>query len=513
MYKTQFFNKSSEYCFFFVIFCFFLCFYTLFHPILLTTPDDWYYISYTRDAFPLYANHNPTRVLPEVLMPLVAGISSIVLRPFFDGDFVWAIAMGTALLLASLITAYAYNICYLIKKFFSLDNATSYCLTAFFLLFHFLILRHTNLDNQYLFGAFCLTNYYYYTIAILVNLIFTIYSIRTNMLMRLKTMSFWNQGLVFIVTYLCLLSNLYSSIILISYLSIYLLGEILYEKKSIIKVLANNRYIIITLISYLVVLWLESCGGNAKALSQNENYLVEIRKTLAHYHYLIITINSLFKWVTGIVVLIAFFIFIKKNKTEKKSFWTALRAPLFIVFNFIVLNVFSLLISAKANPHYVAMQDKAFMELFWFLIGTIYCLAYIVKKIPQMVSFLPLLFVILFCHTNTKTKTFCDVYGYYTMPSIYKDMVSCVKQASEMKADSLILYVPLVNKNDNWPFLLYTGKDFSNTFYSLRLTHKRINIKMQAVPNLKTITSNIAMNSQSTDSVATSTNFDKENEK
>lgn len=476
---------------------FILCFFTQSHLIVPTTPDDWYYISYTRDAIPLFDNHNPTRVFPEIFMPLVSNVSSILLTPL-TGDFRISIAYGTAFILALLITIYCANFYLLIRKQYQLERAVSLGITALFLLLHFLIFRTTNLDNPHLFYAFCLTNYNYYTIPILINASLVMFCIRTNYLSKLSTVSYWQRGVFFVLVYVCLLSNLYSNIILAAFLFSYLLHDLYTNNFKLGISIKNNKFVFSMLLFFLGILLLEANGGNAKGLMQNDqSFLVELRKTLGNYHQLVNMINPVFLVVSLIVLLGALVVSLR---SQGKKTILGYKFSLFIILNFILLNLFSLLISAKASPHYVAMPDKAFMELFWFVAGVCCSIAYCIHKCPSITSALPILLLLLFCHTNTKTKTFQDVYGYYTMPQIYENMLQAVKEADATDQDSLILYVPKVaSSKDNWPFLLYTGKDFSNTFYSYHLTKKRLKIRMEAVPGLTTITSKI--NESKSDSI------------
>lgn len=476
--------NSRVLCFFSFVFLTFLSFFTLFHPLVLTTPDDWYYISYTRDAIPLLVHHNPTRILPEILMPFVATISSICFRTFCS-NFSLSIAYGTGLVLAFLITIYAYNLYALIKKYYALTIAPSLCITAIFLLLHFLVLRTSNVDNPYLFGAFCLTNIYYYTICILLNATLVMYCIRKRVLYNLSTLDNWHLGVFCMIVYLCLLSNLYASIILATYFASHFLLCIIHGdgKKSF----AKNKFVVSALLGYAIILLLEANGGNAKTItSHDESFFIEFRKTLGFYHTLFNQINFYFKLFTVVVGITASYIAFKAKKKE------LLHSAIFVCFNFGIVNLFSLLISAKAYPHYVAMEDKAFMELFWLLIAIVCSISFCIKEKPRIISTLPILFLILFFQTNTKTKTFKDVFGFYTMTPIFEDLVECMSNSRFQKVDSLTLYVPYIEeKDDNWPFPLTQGKELSNMFYSHRIIDKRIVISMKAIPGLTTFKSSI----------------------
>ena len=492
--------------FFFFVFAFFLSFFGLFHPPVMTTPDDWYYIAYTRDAIPLLDKHNPTRILPEVLMPVVSIISSVMIQPLCH-DFVLSIAYGAALLLAILITFYAYNFFRLVRDRMKVSEGISLCITAFFLLFHFLIFRGARVDCQFLFSSFCLTNYYYYTIPILIIASFVMYCMRTGILDRLSSLSHFKLGIVLLVIYISLLSNLYSSIILVAYFLTFFIGKLHANKFQIAKSLKENKTVFGALLFYIVVLLFEANGGNARHLmAGNQSLFSQVWHTLAYYGSLRLQLNGWVAILCLILSLIALWCYWKdKDSLEKQK--TARETVLFYLTNFIIVTLFCILISAKANPYYVSQSDKMFAEFFWLVLGVAICLAYCVKRIPKLTAVLPILFLLLFCHTNTKGKTFCDVYGYDRMPAVNDSLLNILHRADICDVDSLTLYVPVVeNRADNWPFLTYVGPEFANTFHAHRLTSKRLNIDVVAVHGLQSITSSLDYNPQevsaSNDSIA-----------
>ena len=487
-------SGRSALLFFASVFVFFLAFFSVFHPALITTPDDWYYIGYTRDALPLLDKHNPTRVLPEVLMPVVATVSSMMLRPF-GIDIVWAIAYGTALLLAALITLYAYNFYRLIRQKLSVDEAPALCITALFLLFHFLAFRSSKIDNIYLFGSFCLTNFYYYNVPILLNASLVMYCIRTDLLQRLSSLSYFRQGLFLAACYFCMLSNLYSNIILAVYFLLELLRDCHSRSYRLKQCLLDNKFIVSMLLFFLVILWFEVNGGNAKHLTAGDgSFLMELKHTCGSYCRMLLDMNGWFVTVCTVVTVVSAVMFYRHCKAEGLSHKFLPWPAAFICLSFLLVNIFSILISAKAKPYYVSMSEKMLMEFFWLLVGVSTGIAYCVKRCPRLTALLPLLFLVLFCHTNTKTKTFCDVHGFATMPQFNDQLLSILDDANRQHVDSLTLYVPKVEgEADNWPFLTYVGPEFANVFYGHRLTRKRLEIRVEAVPGLTNVSSSLEM--------------------
>lgn len=470
------------------VFLFFLLFYTLFHPAIITTPDDWLYISYTRNAIPILPKHNPTRVLPEILMPVVSNISTQLLMPLGVG-FEMSIATGMAVVISAMLALYTWAFVFVLRKKLEVNERTSLWIVAFFLLFHFLAFRTRVVDNSYLLGSFCLTNYYFYTIPILLNATLVMYCMGSGILDRLSKLENWKLGLFITLVYLCFLSNLYSSILLIVYFFLVLVRKLYVSHFDFKSNIRENKFLWSMMLFYVIVLIFEANGGNAKTLmGENVSFLSSLRQTLASYFGLRAEVNLCF---VGLFVLVsAYSLYLFFGKRFDRRILT--EYGLYVIGGFVLVNAFCLLISSQSKPYYVAQSDKMLAEFFWLLFGLSMGMAYCLKHCPQLESIVPVLFVLLFCHTNTKNKTFCDVKSYDKMPLVNERLLSILDKANETNADSLTLYVPLIeDKEDNWPYPLYFGMDLSNTFYNHRLTHKRLKINIEAVPGLEMISSSL----------------------
>lgn len=483
--------KTKVLLFFGAVFVFFLSFFTLFHPAIPTIPDDWYYITYTRDAIPLLPKNNPTRVLPETLMPLVSNISTLLLMPLGVG-FEMSLAIGAALVLALMIMVYGYCFFVLIRKSLSLTEGTSLWITAFFILFHFLALRTKVVDNPYLLHSFCLTNYYYYTIPILLNASVIMYCMSSGILNRLSQLSYWKQGLFFLVVYISLLSNLYANILLVVYFFMVLLQDFCNRRFAVVPTIRNNRFVFAMLVFFGIILIFEANGENADALTQEQSYLGNLHHACGCFSSIWTMMNVWFKVICFVFIALAAVLSYRERKSGNHSQQSLLPKAWFFVVGLILCNAFSILISAKSRPFYVTETDKMFMEFFWLLSGLGISMAYCVKRIPKAEVVLPLLFVLLFCQTNTKNKTFKDVQYYTTMPQVNAKILDILDEANATGTDSLTLYVPRTSdKVGNWPYPTYFNTNLARTFYSHRLTRKYLKINIEIIDGLPLIASSL----------------------
>ena len=80
-------------------------FFAVIHPMYIYDSDDWRYISYVRMPFPSMAEWNPTKVLPETLLPLSAKLGMILFYPF-SHDFIRSLSVMFAIVLSLFIVAY-----------------------------------------------------------------------------------------------------------------------------------------------------------------------------------------------------------------------------------------------------------------------------------------------------------------------------------------------------------------------------------------------------------------------
>ena len=70
-----------------IVFTAFCGFYISIHPQYLKSPDDWTYVSYMRQAWPIKNSWNPARILPETLGGLLGNISAFFVYPLI-GDYI-----------------------------------------------------------------------------------------------------------------------------------------------------------------------------------------------------------------------------------------------------------------------------------------------------------------------------------------------------------------------------------------------------------------------------------------
>lgn len=159
-----------------ISFAFAFLFFTLIHPIYLFDTDDWGNMALSRPLYPSLQTYNPSKVLPEVLIPLISLVSVKLLYPFTN-DYTFSSSTGLTLCYILFIFTYIFAIFKFIKynllSFTNSDDINTPKLSvfaSFFLIlivfFHFSSIQ----SDQYLFYEVNATCIYHYTIPTILNI-------------------------------------------------------------------------------------------------------------------------------------------------------------------------------------------------------------------------------------------------------------------------------------------------------------------------------------------------------
>ena len=194
-----------------IIFIGLIVYFTVAHPLYIFDTDDWVYTYYSRDALPIWGKWNPTKVLPETMMPLISLIGSHVFYPFCH-DYIQSLGIAYSLFFSGLIVSYLCAVVILCKKLFGLSFAECSFLVFFMLLLHYLPYK-VSLTRQNLFFGGNVTCHFNYLLPALLNFIVVTFYTEGK-----RERSNIRIGLLILATYLCINSNLWHSIVIASYM-------------------------------------------------------------------------------------------------------------------------------------------------------------------------------------------------------------------------------------------------------------------------------------------------------
>ena len=339
------------------------------NPLFIFDMDDWTNIAQFRAALPIWGAWNPIKVLPEILMPATGKLSVWFIMPIV-GSYFEALSWGMSIVLSTVITVYIF----LFSKFVSHWTDSFYVrmvLSVLFLLLHFIVF--INYDDGsgftehffYQFNATCIFNY---TIPWLVNEI-CVFSLIIS-----KYKSFDKKAYkysLYLLMYLSVFSNLYTSIVLVSYLLAEMMICVIVQKKEghsfikefphIIKSFGYSKMIFIML--WLLSLGFELSGGRAKGFEQGINIFRRIKDTITFFFIAMERVNGVVRVAVIIAILSGVLISIisKKRDEENREY---LQICVIIAMTLIFHVIYLIVLSSVVSPSYVGGTES---------IGAIYC--------------------------------------------------------------------------------------------------------------------------------------------
>lgn len=470
-------NKSVIYIYIYVCVAFFLLFvfFSKINPIIVFDTDDWAYIYYARPAIPLWNDWNPCRILPETLMRLCASFGVYIIYPFLN-DYIMSLSFAFAFFVSVFICIYLFRfICFINTRYCS-SVFSSIALSILFLLFHFLIFRTSDSNNEYLFRANDATCYFYYIIPALVNASIVLYFLEKGNYSFKDYKSKIELSILIICLYFAVFSNLFQTSILISFFSIVIIKEYFLNRKSTFFAFVKKVNIpIICIFAWIVSLVFEAKGGR----SNSDHLGFDLLGTLKCL-YKVINIkelNILFVILTVLIVAVsAILLIINRKSSAYKNFYSLVFIIVYCIFFTAVFNV---LLCAKVKSTYIQRSDILICIFFYVFLLLSVLLCSLIKK-NAINIFLSLALVITFSCIITDSRTFkesnCIGLESERCRQIDNFLIDQIKQAESEGLDEIELHVPVFSTTDNWPLSDYGVERISSALYSHHIINKHIKV-------------------------------------
>lgn len=451
-----------------LVFLYFMVFFTQIHPLIVLDGDDWNYISYARNAVPMGNPWNPTRILPEILMPTCGFIAAHIVTPVI-GDYVFSITVVCAFAVSLFIALYLHFFAKAIEKIFSLSGAQTIAITALFLLAHFWAFCRLRTENNiYMFLAADMTCYFYYTIPTLLNAI--------CVFLFEKDRFFWKKagkmgkGLLLLMLYLTICSNMFSSIVLIAYAGAVLLLDCilpsLREKsiKILKKKLWENNVFLGIIAAWILAVMLEFVGGRAQ--TSGIDWTTErLKSAWRTFQNTLTRMNIIFVAFFVTVVFLSFVLLAVSRMRSLDDKVFCKKALLYALCAGVTL-LHQILLCAVGNmTWYMSRADVLFALFFYVFLLLIACGTYIVKKIPMFEILLPLIICIVLFNCNTNGKTFRDSryssqFDNKMAYAISTNLYNWIVEAYENGEEEITIYIP-----EDGSIVDYIGNTVSRTLY------------------------------------------------
>ena len=468
-------NNKSIILFGIIIFIFCYIFFAKMHPLVISDTDDWLYFGGTREMIPIWRAWNPAKVLPEVLFSLMGSISAYLVYPITN-DYFGSITIVSSILLSSLITIFIILLVKLLISKYKLTNINGIMIGSIILLLNFILFTNGT-NNTFLLHSQDLTCYYNYLIPNLLCFI-TIFIISLNKIdYSINFPKNYRYGLLLLLIYLAIFSNLYSSIILAVYMGFQLLENFKKNIKNfkLFQFIKDNIILIATLILWGISAVFEYFGGRAS--DSNSSILTSIKECIKElFHFIKNNINYKILFVI-IFIFIAFIIKYFIDRKKKDNNYKPYMCYLGCAF---VTTIYLILLSSKVYVSYVQRIDCMFGAYEYILILLSFCMAYLIKKYPNVVVVIPFIIAYSIVELNNYNSTFIEANIVNDNPNVYQeinnDIVKQIKDGIKEVKDDIELFVPKYASPDNFPYAIYAGHYFSNTLYNHNIIDKHVNI-------------------------------------
>jgi hypothetical protein len=434
-------------------------------PLMIIDTDDWHYINSYRLPVPEWGR-NPTRVLPYLLGRLTCKISMIIFYPFMN--FSLALSCGAALVLSVCISLY----CILIKKYientFNIGNKAAFVVTSLVLIFHFLVMRTKKSGNLQMFSTIDFDCYFFYVIPNLICAIVVLLRI-----VKWHGCNLTQKSIYIILLYFGLTSNLFTSIIIVSYVLGNLLfnfwGEILHKTFRFILFVKKNVFDIFIMIFWIIINIFEMNGGRSgdfdTSLLDGINYVSSTLKKWPE------RVNGLFLGIS--IAILGFGVAIVIIKKHKESIS---RIAVFLISG-IIYFTYIVLLCIKLDG-YFSRPDCTFGIFFFFILILCVFLSEIIQRYPNIKIILPMTAIIGLCVIDTDSKTFAYSTKMGIDPAtciaVNEDIIQQIQEADASNKTETVIYVPKFDRDDNWPIAVSAKSYLPDLFYKYGIINNEI---------------------------------------
>lgn len=371
------------------------------------------YVPYANDIFILVAGlggrrgalpnpllWNPSRVLPETLIPVVTDIFYSLTDNFVD-----SVSLPNGIII-TLLCGLLYIALYFMLLSLHKNKMFSFSVSLTFFILCFLIFI-TKQDSTYLFSSYDIVCSYCYTIPNIANSIIVCWFLK----LRIQNKPILNKNnllkmgpFILVICYFAIFSVLQSAVVLGSFCIATLLVSIISsdEKMSMMSKIkacmkkSEFKIYCIILIAFVVYMILEVSGPRANSgviPLFSKAYLHAFILTLKSFFGLIKQINFYFILFCIIAIIIASLIYIKDKNPIKRVF---LDAFLLCAISGLLCFVMDICVNAKSIAWISCEVDHIFGIFFYMLVSISISCSYILKNIPKIFLIVPLIMIVLF---------------------------------------------------------------------------------------------------------------------
>ena len=467
-------ERISFLTFILLVFSFFFIFFFYLHPVSISDTDDWIFLTYHRDAYPIWGGWNPIRVFAEVTIPAISYVSAALFYPLIGNIFV-SLSLGYAFSLTSAITCLAVAFYGMYRKKYSVYTAIAAAM--FFLICHFWIFRTAYQDNDYMLRTADACTVFYYVIPNLLNAVLVLWMELDSELVNWNSEDkrYVKKSLFVLLVYFCIFSNIWAGMIIASYVGTRLLLSIrplIQKQKKLMDWLTDNIILMIMFAVWIVSQLFEINGGRADMVEKELSK--EIGLTIITMLRTARNMNRKFFAAIFAMLLIGIIVQIrerKKAELKTTAFWGTC---------FFISCIYLILSCSKVGHEFAARPDVFYGLFFFGLMAVLVNAVYLSGKFQNTKVFIPLLLLIILNDCSSGGKTFRESNMLNLSPriinNINNDIVDQMMEAEDVGLSHVTIMVPVFDDEDNWPYAVYATDALGESMWKLHVIEQNIRI-------------------------------------
>ena len=465
------------------VFLVMLVFFTVLHPIPIMDEDDVIYTVLVRKAVPIPGAWNPSRMMPEVLTSLCGNIAALC-AAFGLGRFIDCQVTVYGIVFSLFITAYVWAFFRLLRIRFSCSQFQAVCLSALFLMLHFLVFRTEISQNDYLFHTYDACCVFYYTVPAIFGCTLVMWFMATpDDLPILVGNHLAHESVLMLALYFEVFSNLFGSAILAAYAVYRLLRSAHRKEKPFWKqnLLWSGIFLFWILAAVLEATGGRAAGARTQAISGTLEFPAKVVQAVTLFSGKMWHSNLLFRFMLlATVIGTALLMLYRPDRSmNTKALRTVGETAVWGFFTSLAV----LLLCAAAEPLYAGRPEAVFPIVFVVLLLLMLGINFILKRVSFTVRLLPILLILVYTMINTHSLTFQDsnplLLDGHVAVAIENEIYEKIIESAKAGETEITVDVIHSSESANWPHDGRIGDPIAKFFYKYGIIDHEIRVHTQ----------------------------------
>ncbi|WP_029233436.1 hypothetical protein [Butyrivibrio sp. VCB2006] len=450
-----------------VVLAFLILFFARWTPLVMYDFDDWFRSGKIRIPVPMWGAWEPTRIFPEVAMPIFTGrLGAWVFYPI-TGDYIYSLTIASAVTMSAMILVMCICFYKLLANRLGCSTFKTLVLEGMFLASFFLMFRNRS-GSKFLFHSSDLCTVYYYTMGGLLNAILLLILLeKKDATKAFRKMPVGRKIALSVLIYFAVFSNLFHSAITVVYCGTVILIDWVKEK-SVVSSIRRNALQFAIILLWGVVLIFEFFGGRSDSFEQDIDLVLSIRQFLT----LIGAMAIAYKIIVAFCLLGFLWLLFKKKELGL--------LPVIVISGFFE-TVFLLLLNSKVL--YMSRIEASWGTWFYLILFCVIVCSYAIDNWDKLVYFAPVALCVMiffswypdgkFAISSTRNPDYQQCYD--TSTYIAQSIIDADKAGEK----ELTLKLPVSDNPEEFTFVPDIGSVVSDTLYRQRVIKHLITVNVE----------------------------------